>query len=59
VIRQLGITEQTFYRWKRKYGGLGPAELRKLRLLEGENKKLKQMVAENRDFRLRSGSMSE
>jgi putative transposase len=46
VIRQLGITEQTFYRWKRKYGGLGPSELRKLRLLEGENKKLKQMVAD-------------
>lgn len=34
------------YRWKRKYGGLGPSELRKLRLLEGENKKLKQMVAD-------------
>ena len=46
VIRQLGITEQTFYRWKRKYGGLGPSELRKLRLLEDENKKLKQMVAD-------------
>ncbi len=46
VIRQFGITEQTFYRWKRKYGGLGPSELRKLRLLEEENKKLKQMVAD-------------
>ena len=46
VVRQLGITEQTFYRWKRKYGGLGPSELRKLRLLEDENKKLKQMVAD-------------
>ena len=46
VIRQLGITEQTFYRWKRKYGGLGPSELRKLRLLEDENKKLKQRVAD-------------
>ena len=46
VIRQLGITEQTFYRWKRRYGGLGPSELRKLRLLEDENKKLKQMVAD-------------
>ena len=46
VIRQLGITEQTFYRWKRKYGGLGPSELRELRLLEDENKKLKQMVAD-------------
>ena len=45
-VRQLGITEQTFYRWKRKYGGLGPSELRKLRLLEEENRKLKQMVAD-------------
>ncbi len=46
VIRQLGITEQTFYRWKRKYGGLDPSDLRKLRLLEEENKKLKHMVAD-------------
>lgn len=46
VIRQLGITEQTFYRWKRKFGGLDPSELRKLRQLEEENKKLKQMVAD-------------
>ena len=46
VIRQLGITEQTFYRWKRKFGGLGPSELRKLRMLEDENRKLKQMVAD-------------
>ena len=46
VIRQLGITEQTFYRWKRKYGGLDPSDLRKLRLLEEEYKKLKQMVAD-------------
>jgi putative transposase len=42
IIRQMGITEQTFYRWKRKFGGLGPSELRKLRLLEEETKKLKQ-----------------
>ena len=46
IIRKLGITEQTFYRWKRQYGGLGPSELRRLRLLETENKKLKQMVAD-------------
>ena len=46
VIRQLGITEQTCYRWKRKYGGLDPSDLRKLRLLEEENRKLKQMVAD-------------
>ena len=46
VIRQLGITEQTFYRWKRKFGGLGPSELRKMRLLEEENRMLKSMVAD-------------
>jgi putative transposase len=46
VIRKLGITEQTFYRWRRKYGGLGPSELRKLKQLEEENRKLKTMVAD-------------
>ena len=46
VIRKLGITEQTFYRWKKKYGGLGPSELRKLRMLDEENRKLKQIVAD-------------
>jgi len=46
VIRKMGITEQTYYRWKKKYGGLGMSELRKLRQLEEENKRLKQMVAD-------------
>jgi putative transposase len=46
VIRKMGITEQTFYRWKKKYGGLGTSELRKLRQLEEENRRLKQMVAD-------------
>ena len=46
IIRQLGITEQTFYRWKRKFGGLGPSELRKLRLLEEETRRLKKLVAD-------------
>ena len=46
VIRKLGITEQTFYRWRRKYGGLAPSELRKLKQLEEENRKLKTMVAD-------------
>jgi putative transposase len=46
VIRKMGITEQTFYRWKKKYGGLGTNELRRLRQLEEENKRLKQMVAD-------------
>jgi putative transposase len=46
VCRKMGISEQTFYRWKRAYGGLGPSELRRLRQLEEENKKLKQLVAD-------------
>jgi putative transposase len=46
VIRKMGITEQTYYRWKKKYGGLGTSELRRLRQLEEENRRLKQMVAD-------------
>jgi len=46
IVRKLGITEQTFYRWKRRYGGLGPSELKKLKRLEEENRKLKHMVAD-------------
>ena len=46
VIRKMGISEQTFYRWKKKYGGLGISELRRLKQLEEENCKLKQLVAD-------------
>jgi putative transposase len=46
IIRKLGVTEQTFYRWKKKFAGLGVAELRRLRQLEEENKKLKALVAD-------------
>lgn len=46
VIRKMGIAEQTFYRWKKLYGGLGPSEVRRLRQLEEENRRLKQMVAD-------------
>jgi putative transposase len=46
VIRKMGICEQTFYRWKKLYGGLGPSEVRRLRQLEEENRRLKQMVAD-------------
>ena len=46
IIRKLGISEQTFYRWKKRFAGLGIAELRRLRTLEEENKKLKQLVAD-------------
>ena len=46
VIRRMGISEQTFYRWKKLYGGLGTGELRRLKQLEEENRKLKQLVAD-------------
>jgi putative transposase len=46
VCRQMGITEQTFYRWRQKYGGLLPSELRRLKQLEEENKQLKKLVAD-------------
>ena len=46
VIRKAGITEQTFYRWKKKYAGLGVAEMRRLRQLEDENRRLKRLVAD-------------
>jgi putative transposase len=42
----MGISEATFYAWKKKYGGLGVSELRELRQLKEENAKLKQMVAD-------------
>ncbi len=46
LCRQHGISTQTYYRWKRKYGGLEVNEARRLRQLEDENRKLKQLVAE-------------
>lgn len=46
IVRKLGISEQTFYRWKKKYAGPGVAELRRLKQLEEENSKLKQLVAD-------------
>jgi len=46
VCRKLGVSEATFYNWKKKYGGLGPSELRRLRQLEEENFKLKKLVAD-------------
>jgi putative transposase len=46
VCRKMGISDQTFYRWKKKYLGMGIAELRRLRVLEEENRKLKQLVAD-------------
>jgi len=46
VCRQLGVSEATFYAWKKKYGHLGVTELRRLRQLEDENSRLKRLVAD-------------
>ncbi len=46
LCRRHGISEQTFYRWKRRFSGMGVAEVRRLNLLEEENRKLKQLVAD-------------
>jgi len=46
ISRKHGICDQTYYRWKAKYGGMEVSEARRLRSLEEENRRLKQMVAE-------------
>ena len=46
VIKRNNISEQTFYRWRKKYGGMEVSEARRLRSLEKENAELKKMVAE-------------
>jgi putative transposase len=46
VCRELGISDVTYYRWKAQYGGLEVSQLRKLRQLEEENRRLKQVVAD-------------
>ena len=46
VCRQLGVSEATFYVWKKKFGHLGVSELRRLRQLEDENARLKRLVAD-------------
>ena len=46
VCRQAGISEQTFYRWKKTYGGMLPSEARELKQLREENTKLKRLVAD-------------
>ena len=43
---ELGISSATFYKWRQKYAGVGPSELRRMRQLEEENRKLKQIVAD-------------
>lgn len=44
LIRRVGISEQAFYRWKKQYGQMGVDEIRRLKQLEEENRKLKQLV---------------
>ncbi len=46
LCRKHGISEATFYNWKSKYGGLDVSEAKRLRVLEGENAKLKKLLAE-------------
>ena len=46
VCRKLGIAEQTFYRWKSKYGGMEVNEAKRLKQLEEENRRLKELVAD-------------
>ena len=47
VCRKLGISEQTFYRWRKRYGGLDRSEVRRLKSLEQENARLKKLLAES------------
>jgi transposase-like protein len=46
IVRELGITEQTYYRWRREYGGLKVSQARRLKELERENARLKRVVAD-------------
>jgi putative transposase len=46
LCRRHGVSQQTFYRWKAKYGGMSVSEAQRLKQLEDENRKLKQMVAD-------------
>lgn len=46
ICRELGVSSATFYSWRSKYGGLEPSDLKRLKELEEENRRLKQMYAE-------------
>jgi putative transposase len=46
VARELGVSDQTLYNWKAKYGGMEVSDAKKLRALEDENRRLKQLVAD-------------
>jgi len=46
AIRQIGVTEQTYYRWKKKYGGMGTEQLKELKRLPKENERLRRAVSD-------------
>lgn len=46
VCRKMGVSDATFYTWRKRYGSLGPSKLLRLKQLEDENRKLKQLVAD-------------
>ncbi len=46
ICKELGISEQTYYRWRQKYGGMSPQVARQLKALERENARLKRLVAD-------------
>ena len=47
VCRRHGVSEQSFYRWKSKYRGMGPSDAQRLRTVEDENRRLKKLLAES------------
>jgi putative transposase len=47
VCRRHGVSEQSFYRWKSKYGGMGPSDAQRLKSVEDENRRLKKLLAES------------
>ena len=46
AVRQIGVTEQTYYRWRKDYGGMRIEQAKRLKVLEKENMRLKRLVAE-------------
>ena len=46
ICRKMGVSEQTYYRWKKRYAGMGVAEVRRLTVIEEENRKLRLLVAD-------------
>ena len=46
AIRQIGVVEQTYYRWRKQYGGMGTAQLKELKRLQNENERLRRAVSD-------------